>query len=247
MKKFTILLLAILFCCAGFAQGFYFEMKMSSNSQPMGTMKVYAQDGNSRSEVNVTTPMGPMDMVTLSLKSNPTSIYMVDDKKKTYSETDVSKSDQWKDASTEDYDITVLGKEKVNGYNSTHVKIKRKDSKLEQDMWVSTEVVDYGTFMKAKTKFTGRENLYKALEAKGATGFPVKIVTSAQGNEIEIDFVKAEKRNNPSSLFSLEGYTKGSGGTGGSMQDMIQKMKDMTPEERQKAIDQMKQQYQQQH
>jgi hypothetical protein len=248
MKKLTILFAAVLFCFTSFAQGFYFEMKMSSNKQAMGTMKVFAQDGNSRSEINVTTPMGPMDMVTLSLMSNPTTIYMLDDKKKTYSEIDASKSDQWKDESADDYEITILGKEKANGYNSTHVKVKRKDSKSEQELWLSTELADYSTFLKAKTKFTGRENMHKALEAKGVMGFPVKIIASDHGNEIQIDFVKAEKRSNPSSLFSLDGYSKSAGGgMSSSVQDMIQKMKDMTPEERQKAIDQMKQQYQQQH
>jgi hypothetical protein len=247
MKKLTILLLAILFCYTGFAQGFYFEMKMIANNQPMGAMKVYAQDGNSRSEINITTPMGPMDMVALSLKANEKIIYMLDDKKKTYTETDISNSEQWKDEPVDNYEVTVIGKEKVNGYNATHVKVKRKDAKTEQELWVSTELADYSTFMKAKTKFTGRENLYKALEAKGAAGFPVKIVTSEHGTQLEVDFVKAEKRSNPSSLFSLDGYTKGAGGMGSTMQDMIQKMKDMTPEERQKAIDQMKQQYQQQH
>jgi hypothetical protein len=248
MKKLIILLGATLFCYAAFAQGFYFEMKMSSAKQgPMGSMKVYAQDGNSRSEINVTTPIGPMNIVALSLKASPNSVYMLSEKDKTYSETDISKSEQWKDNSPDDYEVTVLGKEKVNGFDATHVKIKRKDSKMDQEMWVSTEVVDYATFMKAKTKFTGRENLYKALEAKGAVGFPVRILTSDRGNDVQVDFVKAEKRENPPSLFSLNGYTKTAGAGGTSQQEMMQKIQNMTPEERQKFIDQMKQQYQQSH
>ena len=249
MKKLSILIVNILFSAATFAEGYYFEMKMSSAKQgPLGTMKVYEQDGNSRSEISVSTPMGPMDMVSLALKSNPSTIYMVNDKDKTYSEIDISSNEQWKDSKVEDYEITVIGKEKVNGYNSTHVKVKRKDSKTEQDMWTTTEVADYSSFMQAKTKFTGRDNLYKALAAKGASGFPVRILSNEQGNEVTIDFVKAEKRDNPGSMFSISGYTKSSGAMGGvNMQEMMQKLQNMTPEERNAFEQQMKQQYRQAH
>jgi hypothetical protein len=246
MKKAATLLLATLFVCSAFAQGYYFEMKMSTTKLgPMGTMKVYAQDGNSRSEINMTSPM-PIDIVSLSLKSSPAVVYMLSEKNKTYSEMDVSKSEQWKDSPEDQYEITVLGKEKVNGYNSTHVKVKHKDSKLEEELWLSTEVADYSAFMKAKTKFTGRENLYKALEAKGAAGFPVRILASEHGNDIQVDFVKAEKRDNPASLFRLDGYSKTSSAMGGaSMQEMMQKIQNMTPEEKKAFMEQMKQQNQQ--
>jgi len=250
MKKSITLVLAIVFSYACFAQGYYFEMKMSSSKQgQMGTMKAYAQGGNSRSEISVATPMGNMDVVTLSLKEKPGLIYMVNEKSKTYSEMDISKNEQWKDGSQDDYEITVLGKETVNGYKAIHVKVKRKDSKTEQEMWLSPDVVDFATFMKAKTKFTGHENLYKALEAKGAIGFPVRILASERGTEVQVDFVKAEKREIPVSTFTLDGYTKSTSPVTGSgnMQDMIQKMQNMTPEERKAFMEQMKQQYQQGH
>ncbi len=249
MKRITTLLLVVLISCSAFAQGYYFEMKMSSSTLgDVGTMKVYGQDGNSRSEVNMNTPMGPMGVISLVLKSKPGEIYMLSEKNKTYTEMDVNKSDQWKDKAQSEYIVTLLGKEKVNGYNSTHVMVKRKDSQLEEELWVSTEVADYSAYMTAKTKFTGQENLYKAMEAKGAVGFPVRIKTAEHGNSIQIDFVKAEKRNNPASLFSLSGYTKTENPLGGGTQkEMIEKIKNMTPEERQKLLEQMKQQYQQNH
>ena len=248
--KFTTLLLAVLLSYGAFAQGYYFEMKMSSTKQAdMGNMKVYAQGGNSRSELHIVTPMGAMDVTALNLSGHPDVVYMVNDKDKTYSEIDVNKSGQWKDNSQDEYEITVLGKEKVNGYNSTHVKVKRKDSKIEEEMWTSTEVPDYSSFMMAKTKFTGRVNLIKALEAKGAAGFPVRIKTAERGNDMQIDFVKAEKRSNPASLFSLDGLTKSASASMGGvdMKDIMQKMQNMTPEERKALLDQMKQQNQQSH
>jgi uncharacterized protein DUF4412 len=248
MKKLTILLAAILLYCATYAQGFYFEMKMSSSKQgPMGTMKAYVQDGNTRSQISMTSPMA-MEIVTLTLKTTPNTVYMLSDKDKTYSEVDISKSEQWKDSPQDEYEITVIGKENVNGYNSTHVKVKRKDSKVEQELWVTTEIHDYAAFMNAKTKYTGRQSLNKALEAKGVMGFPVRILVNEHGSDVQIDFVKAEKKDNAASLFSLDGYTKSGGQPGGAaMQEMMQKMQNMTPEERKAFIEQMRQQNQGSH
>ena len=212
----------------------------------MGNMKVYSQDGNSRSELNIATPMGPMAVTTITLKSSPNKAYMLNDKDKTYSEIDLGKSDQWQDPKQEDYEVTVLGKETVNGFKSTHVLVKNKNRNTQEEMWTSTDVVDYTSFINAKTKFTGRENLNKLLIAKGAPGFPVRIKTNEHGNDVQIDFVKAEKRTNPANMFSMDGYKKTEGGVlGGDRKEMMQKIQNMTPEERQKFLQDMQKQYQQ--
>ena len=248
MKKLAVLLGAFLFSYAAFAQGFYMEMKLSSSDKgDMGVMKAYSQDGNNRSEIDITTPMGPLAVVTIILKGTPNTLYMINEKGKTYSENDITKNNQYKDYPQDDYEVTVLGKEKVNGYNSTHVKVVHKSGAQTEEMWTSTEVVDYSAFLTAKTKFTGRENLNKALAAKGATGFPVRIKTSEHGMDIQVDLVKAEKKNNPASLFSLDGYTKSGVTTNGmSQQELIQKLQNMTPEEREKFKEDMMKQYGQQ-
>lgn len=249
--KLSTMLLALLISANTFAQGYYFEMKMSSSQQgDLGTMKAYSQDGNSRSEMNMSTPMGAMTVTSLILKSTPDKVYMVSDKDKTYSEIDVSKSEDWKDAKEDDYEVTVLGKETVNGYKSTHVMVKHKSTKTEEEMWTTTDLPDYNSFMTAKTKFTGRDNLNKALAAKGAAGFAVRIKVTEHGNEIQMDFVKAEKRSNPASMFSLEGYKKSEGAAGmfgGNREEMMQKIQNMSPEERQKMMEQMQKQYQRPH
>lgn len=249
MKKLLTVLIGSLLGCSAFAQGFYMEMKMgTADNADMGVMKVYSQDGNSRSEINLNTPGGPMDMLTLILKSTPNTLYVLNSKGKTYSEMDISQNNQYKDFPQEDYEITVLGKEKVNGYNSTHVKVTHKGSMAIEEMWTSKEVVDYSAFLSARTKFTGRDNLNKALAAKGADGFPVRIKTLERGMGIQVDLVTAEKRKFLASLFSLDGYTKSSSPAMGSMsqQEMLQKIQNMTPEERQQFIEQMKSQYGQQ-
>ncbi len=246
MKKLITVLFVSLLSYAAFAQGFYMEMKMSSSEKgDMGVMKIYSQDGNSRSDISVNMPGGPMDMATLFLKSSPNAMYMLNVKNKSYTEMDISQNDQFKDFPQQDYEVTVLGKEKVNGFNTTHVRVTHKGSSQPEEMWTSRDVVDYSSFLTAKSKFTGRDNMNKALAAKGADGFPVRIKTSDHGAEIQMDLVKAEKRNNPASLFTLAGYSKTAGmPTGGqSRQEMLQKIQNMTPEEREKFIEQMKSQY----
>jgi hypothetical protein len=229
----------------GFSQGFYFEFKLTGD-KVNGNMKTYAQDGNSRSELNIAlgAPGSGQAMnrnvVALVLKDNPDKTYMLDVDKKTYSELDISKRPDTKD-SPDDYDITVIGKEKVNGYDATHVKVKNKRTNQEQDMWTSTGVANYSELEKIKTKYTGKENLTKALAAKGAEGFPVRFIIKEMNTTVQLDLVAASTKTNPASLFSLDGYTK-STGAGADRQQMMQQLQNMTPEERQKFIEQMRQQ-----
>ncbi|MFN8288578.1 MAG: DUF4412 domain-containing protein [Chitinophagales bacterium] len=250
MKKYKITALSILmmFGLGVFAQGYYMEMKMSGNDGEMGTMKIYSQDGNSRSEMQMSSakvPAGFGAMAILSLKSEPSKIYMLNEKEKTYSEMDVSNKEEYRDGDKSEYEVTVIGKEKVNGYNCTHVKIKQKGSKHDMDWWTTTEMANYAEFSKVKSQYTGKSNLYSALEAKGAVGFPVRIKTEDHGQMVQIDLITAEKRNNPSTMFSLSGYKKSEGPAmpGAGMGIDYSKIQQMTPEERQKWIEQMKNQY----
>ena len=236
-----------MFTASAFAQGYYMEMKMSTNEGEMGTMKIYSQDGNSRSEMKMTAnvPAGFGAMAMLSLKSEPNKIYMLNEKDKTYTEMDVNNKEEYRDGDKSEYEVTIVGKEKVNGYNCTHVKIKQKGSKHDMDWWTTTELANYAEFSKVKSQYTGKSNLYSALEAKGAAGFPVRIKTEDHGQMVQVDLITAEKRTNPSNLFSLSGYKKseGPGAPGAGMGIDYSKIQQMTPEEREKWIEQMKNQY----
>lgn len=229
------------------AQGFYMEMKMSTTKQgDIATMKVYSQDGNTRSEMKFAkAEMQAMaSMSTLTLKDNPKVIYMLNEKDKTYTEMDVSKNEDYKDADQAEYEVTLIGTEQVNGYSCKHIKIKKKGGKDLMEWWTTTDINGYADFAKIKTKYTAKGNLMKAIEAAGALGAPVRIKTTEGGESMQIDLVKAEKRNNSATLFSLSGYTKGASYTVPTMDPS--KMKDMTPEERQKMIEEMMKQYGQQ-
>jgi hypothetical protein len=247
MKRFLSSLF-LLGCLAqqGFSQGYYFEFKMTSD-KANGNVKTWSQNGNSRSEVSMNigdpdyAPMTNHVVVALTLKDNPNMVYMLDVDKKNYSEMDVSKRPDAKDA-PDDYEVTVLGKEKVNGYNATHVKVKNKKTNQEQELWTTTEIPHFSEFEKVKSKYTGSENMTKALAAKGAEGFPVRIVVNEAMGSAKLDLVTAELRTNPSNLFSLAGYTKSAGAGGMDRQQLMQQLQNMTPEQRQQFIEQMRQQ-----
>lgn len=253
-KQLTLSLMFLVIFTGAFSQGYYMEFKISSSGKEAsmsGVMKTYAQNENSRGEITMTVPNlpggGEISMVSLVLKDKPGMVFLLDEENKSYTEIETGKDEDWKDAPESDYEVTVIGKEKVNGYNATHVKILRKGSKTPQEYWTSKDVVDYADMMKMKSKYTGKDNMMKALEAKGANGFPVRIKTTEQGNAIQIDLVKAEKKNSPSSFFSLDGYNKSTTGTiipaGIDIQQMMKDVQNMTPEEREKWMEQMQQQY----
>jgi hypothetical protein len=255
MKKFVLLLALISLKTAIYAQGSYIEFKITSGSaNGSGTVKSYSQDGNTRSEATISAPQLPngIKITSLILKAQPNTIYLLNDKDKTYSEIQSGNSDEYKDYPQADYEVTVVGKETVNGYNSTHVIIK-VNGKQSREMWTTKDIAGYADFSKIKTKYTGQDNMYKALAAKGADGMPVRIKTTEGGRSMQLDLIKAEKRSNPATLFSLSGYTKNSSASGipsvegmPDMQEMMKKLQNMTPAEREAMLKKLKEMYQQQ-
>lgn len=256
MKKCTFILnvhtwmLAIIFLLIQVSvtaqKGAYLEMKLTTQkSGTSGTMKVYALNGDSRTEMNMATSGMQINTISLTLKSTPTKLYLLAPASKTYTEVEISGSDKWVDEPKENYEITVIGKEKVNGYNTVHVKVKSKTGKNEFELWNTTELSGFADFAKVRTQFTGKDNLWKALEAKQAQGYPVRIKSADKGETVQLDLVKAEFKDVQASLFSLKDYTKGASfNPGGNMQEMIKNMMNMTPEEREKLMKQMQEMYQ---
>ena len=252
MKKLLLLPYLLLLTALVSAQGYYIEFKISTGSKEAvssGTIKSYSQDENSRSEVNMIMPQlpgGGIKITSLALKAEPNTVYLLNEKDKTYSQIDNTGNQDYKDLPQADYEVTVVGKETVNGYNATHVTIKINGVQREE-MWTTKDLAGYADFSKIKTKYTGKANLYKALTNKGADGMPVRIKANERGQSIQLDLVKAEKRSNPASLFSLSGYTKGSAFSGipgaENMQEMMEKIQHMTPQEREEIMKRIKEQY----
>lgn len=240
-----MILTALLIGGTMMAQGTYLEFKMSSADGVGGTMKSYTQDGNVRTEMNMlmaAMPGGGMKRTVLILKNDPKTSYLLNDEHKTYTVNTMGDREPSLADQTE-YEVTVIGKEKVNGYDATHVKVKAKGSQMEEDLWTSPGVLYYDKYKASLAKYTSA-TMYKALAAKGADGFPVRIMAGEHGHNMQMDLVKAEVRSNPASLFSLDGYSKAeggyAGGTHGGGQNAADHIRSMTPEQRQQWIDSLR-------
>ena len=152
-----------------------------------------------------------IQMVIISPSETPNLVYLINTSQKSYSVIDTDamkkeiagaeKSDSYNNAKIEN-----LGKEQVNGYNCTHVRITHGESVME--MWVSKEILDYFTY--ARMQSANDKNmplLAKRMKAEGLDGFPVKI-WHKQANIIT-QLTKVEKHGLEASLFKVPaGFTK---------------------------------------
>ncbi len=249
MKKIRAIVLLASLSLSVFSQGYYAEYSLSSTTDTSirGKMVMFYQGGNSRSEINMKQSGAEVKLVYLALNHNSSIVYMLDERVKKYSEILTATSDEWRDYPQSDYEVTVegKGKDKANGYKCTRVIVKRKHSDSVEELWLTKEIENYADMMKMKSRFTGKENLIKALTAADALGFPVRMKTSDHKNVFLLDLAKVEARDNPSSLFSLNGYAKGGSMAGNpAMSEDLKKMTDgienMTPEERKRVAEEVK-------
>ena len=227
-------------------QGVYLEYQISATGKTgmSGTIKTYALDGNSRSEMAIQVGAG-ITMVTLFKKDVPDTMYLLNEKNKTYSASSTHPKGTASKAD-EDYEITVIGKEKVNNYNATHIKILYKKTNKTVEMWMSKDFPNYAEYKGVKSQYVEGDKFYKALEAKGADGMPVRIVANEERGAMQMDLVKAEKATVDATMFSLSGYTHSAnaGPAGIDRKEIMKNIQNMTPEERQKYAEELKKQYQ---
>ncbi len=240
-----VLMLAFIATSTFAKEGIYIEFKMTG-SKFSGTSKTYSMDGNTRSEMTMTSPAMPAPFTTTSLvlHSTPDVVYSISEKDKTYSELATGTGKSQHKADESDYEVTVIGKEKVNNYDAIHVKVRYKSSKQETEMWLSKEVIGWANFTEIKNQYLAGSKFFDALKAKGAEGFVVRILVNSAGENMQMDLVKAEKKDMKESLFSLDGYTKTARAAGPGGMDM-EAFKKMSPEERQKYIKELQEKYQQ--
>jgi hypothetical protein len=239
MKISTFLLLLFLCIYNVSTAGIYLEFKFSyipgkkSENQRESTaavlslgnrtMKAWYSDGNSRIESEAITPKsavkndvppGYLDRLTkptvmIYLKGEINKTYLIDESSKTYSIMEKPKTLATKEKKIEDFTITDLGKETVNGYSCNHLTIKEKGENSSIHFWISKEVKGVNEFKKMASNMQVKDGLYKALEAKNLDGMMVRMKSSAgeENGEIQMDLVKIEEITVLASKFSLSGYT----------------------------------------
>ena len=176
-------------------------------------MKMFIANEGVRMESTSNIPNMPSGMrtVVISPSKTPNLFYILNETGKTYTVIDTEKmekevaeegyADFYKDAKIEN-----LGKETVNGYSCTHVRVSNGQN--VSDMWVSKDVLDYATF--ARMQSTRQKDLpefAKRMKDAGYDGFPVKTVLSP--SNVTTELVKVEKQGLDASLFEVPaGYTK---------------------------------------
>lgn len=214
---------------------FYMEYSMTIGKENEGmksNSKTWHNSSGSRIESEMNIPgMGAKKTVMLMLKNNPNVIINLDIDKKSYTEIKAEPENK----SNEDYTVEIIGKEKVGNYNCTHANVKSKDGAFE--VWTTKEIADYkelsnSSFMQKQTKGANKSFMTGELE-----GMMVRMKNLNNKEAFTMDLVKFEKGNYPQSMFEIPaGYTKG-------MSFDPSKMQQMTPEERQKMMEELMKQY----
>ena len=203
---------AVLLWLSGFCfgQGLYTETKVKGLNVPFsGTGKAYMKDGNLRT-VSLISPSTHVpkggEYVSLTLRSAPGKVYVINEKLKTYKEKSVD-DDPMTKIDSGSYELIPMAKEKVNGYNCDHYLIKNKGIGLEVEIWLSSGIANYKFFRKELSKMP-QNGLRRIYTKNNMSGYIVRMIATMGESVVQQDVVKLEKMDCPDSLFSLSGYTK---------------------------------------
>lgn len=229
--KTSILYLASLLCLSFFANttfagDVYVEYKMTGIGNKPITSKIYGKDGNLRSEVYMDMGAQKITTTTLTLKSKPNVTLVFNSMNKTYTEVKSVAS-----GTIKDFDIKVIGTEKVGNYNCTHVKMSANGQSW--DMWYAKDLPTI-SFPISGQNAAATQKMLAQLKSKGITGMPVKMTFLKPGTKtpaVTMLLTKFEQKNLNSSLFAIPaGYKKN------SVSFDAEKMKNMTPQQRKEII-----------
>jgi len=249
MKKlfYSILFFASSTIVAIAQNGAQLEYTISSASGASGSIKAMFAAGNSRVEMQMIIPQMPGGGFTRTsiLKSNkPSTSYTLDDKTKTYTTSEISKTNN--NASCDNCVLKIIGKEKIRNYNCTHATVTKGAETNE--FWTTKDIAEFETYVNSNSgnKYMGTNGDYDALKKNGAEGLVVKSITKdTRGGVFTMELTKFEKKELAASFFEIPSDYKpsNSASPAGAPAIDINKLQNMTPEERQKYMEEMKKQY----
>jgi len=229
--KTSILLLATLFCFAifanaAFAGDIYAEYKMTGvGGKPIIT-KMYSKNGDLRTEANIDMGGQKMTTTTLMLKSKPNVTLVFNSMSTNYTEAKITSN-----TAVKDFDIKVIGTEKIGNYNCTHVKMSANGQSW--DMWYAKDLPTI-SFPISGQNAAATQKMMTQLKSKGITGMPVKMTFVKPGTKtaaMTMLLTKFEQKTLNASLFTIPtGYKKN------SVSFDAEKMKNMTPQQRKEII-----------
>ncbi len=263
MRNYISLIIAMCFGGSVNSQnGACLDYRITSSKGINGTIKLSYSEFGSIMEFNMMLPQMPdRGIITknLSQKNEPEVMYTINDRSKTYTET-TKKASAKEDTKT--YVVKKIGEEQVNGYKCIHALVTEGTETTE--VWNTKDVAEYSKYAEGfyPNKKMGAQKRDEALKAAGCDGLPVKTIHKGNDKEGEmtLELVKIEKKTYNKLDFEIpEGYTKDEPGaskngeekmgmaedqkTGGAQMKTQEEIKNMTPAERNKYIEEMKKKY----
>jgi hypothetical protein len=230
------------------------HMKVTSPSGS-GTMVISVGKPGVRSDIDMQANNVPFKMSVIVKSDNPDIGYSVNDAQKTYHEIDFKKSRELAKQYVGKYVAKKIGNEKVNGYDCVHAVVTNTQHVGDDtDVWTNKTIADWSALLKVMTHGgQANDSMMTALKDVGADGFIVKLTHSDQksGQKMVMELDKIEKKTPADSIFKVPAdYKKAEAGAGmmsPEMQERLhEKMKGMTPEQRDQFLKGMQQQRQEQ-
>ena len=213
----------------------YAEYKMTGLGDKIYTSKLFSKNGDVRSEVNMNIAGKEMMTASLNLKGKPAITIVFNSMNKTYSEVKHSTEATGK---APDFTMEVVGEEKIESYNCTHLRMKSNDKSW--DMWLCKNLPSIN-FSYDAADATNNSKIVDLLKSKNVKGLPVKVVFyKADGKTPTMTMLltKYEAKELAASLFSVPtDYTKS------TVDFDPAKMKNMSAEERKAMLLKMMEQY----
>jgi hypothetical protein len=201
--------------------GMFYQYITTISSKQMGTHNdttstYFSSNGEGRSEMNLAGMMGVKGgnkLIIISHANQPQYSLTLDANDKTYSLNVIDTS--LINSSMENYQVTKVGNEIVQGFNCTHAKLTSTSGKgafkssSTFDIWTSADVQGYALLKKFMTMKNITPKMMQALNQAGCGGFFVKMTSQNKDFSMNMTLMKTQEKNFPSSLFSIPaGYTE---------------------------------------
>jgi uncharacterized protein DUF4412 len=242
------------------------EFKATTEAEPgrsiTSTGRIYVTRGASRMEWEMDTsgfrrekgaPKGEMPstfrMITIQKLSEPDRLINLDDRRRTYTITDLKPLREEKPAAPQvTYTVKKLGRDSVGGVSCEKAVVTSSDGK-KAEICAADEISRSSAWLAAQGRRERSNALLKALHDNGLEGFPVhwRIWKKASDPRptTSLELVRFEKKPVPASLFEIPpGYKKADSASMGMTPEQEKAMREsiekLPPEQRKKLEEMMK-------
>ncbi len=222
----------------------YITRNASRMEWELNTGELHREKGAPKAEMPST-----YRMITIQKLSEPDRIINIDDRRKTYTITDLKPLREEKPAAPQvTYTVKKLGRDSVGGVSCEKAVVTSSDGK-KAEICVADEISRSSAWLAAQGRRERSNALLKALHDNGLQGFPVRWLIWNKPSDprpaASIELVRFEKKPVPASLFEIPaGYKKAASESMGmtpeqekSMRESIEKL---PPEQRKKMEEMMK-------